>query len=66
MLSIWTESYIVHNGKKIYLETNYSELKEKMKNKDKTIELNVSGFLFGSTRVFKKTNISEFGESGII
>lgn len=29
MYSIWTESYVVYDGKKIYLETPYSTLKKK-------------------------------------
>lgn len=28
MYSIWTESYVVYDGKKVYLETPYSTLKK--------------------------------------
>lgn len=66
MLSIWTESYIRYEGKKIYLETDYKELKQKMNDKSKIIEVTVSGLIFGTTRTFKKEYISEFGECGII
>lgn len=50
MYSIWTESYIVYDGKKVYLETSYSTLKKKMNNKKKKIELEVSNIVFGKKK----------------
>ena len=38
-------SYIVYDGKKIYLGTLYSTLKAKMQNTQKEIELEVYGFV---------------------
>lgn len=58
-------SYIVYNNKKIYLDTPYWELKDKMKNSKKEIELRVYGFLGGNRRYFKKELISEWGEAGL-
>lgn len=66
MYSIWTESYIVYDGKKIYLETPYSTLKKKMNNKKKKIELKISNIVFGKKRIFEKCRISEYGEAGLI
>lgn len=66
MYSIWTESYIVYDGKKVYLETSYSTLKKKMNNKKKKIELEVSNIVFGKKKIFEKCRISEYGEAGLI
>lgn len=64
MWNICTCSYIVYDGKKIYLDTSYYELKNKMKKRDKEIELEVSGFLISHYRMFNKDKISEYGEFG--
>lgn len=66
MFSIWTESYIVYEGKKIYLETPYKKLKDIMKySVEKEVELEVSGILFGKKKMFKKDKITEWGGAGI-
>lgn len=66
MFSIWTNSYIRYEGKKIFLETSYETLKKKMKSSAKEIELTVSGVVFGKNRMFKKDKISDYGEAGLV
>ncbi len=66
MYSVWTRSYIRYNGKKVYLETPYEELKEKMSDHNKEVEVEVSGIVFGKDGMFQKDKISEYGEAGLI
>ncbi len=66
MYSIWTRSYIKCNGNKVYLETPYEELKEKMSDHNKEIEVEVSGIMFSKCGMFQKEKISEYGEAVLI
>lgn len=66
MYSIWTNSYVVINGKKIYLETSYSKLKRKMEDEsDDIITLTRSGFVFGKKIKVPRSSIDWYGEAGI-
>ena len=58
-------SYIVYDGRKIYLDTPYWSLRDKMQSSSKEIELRVYSLLGGNRRFFKKELLSEWGEYGL-
>lgn len=62
---VFAFSYIIYNGKKIYLDTPYYRLRDEMKSSKKEIELCVYSLLGGNRRSFKKELISEYGECGL-
>ena len=65
LAKVFASSYIIYNGRKIYLDTSYWVLKDLMKSSKKEIELCAYGLLGGNRRFFKKELIDEWGEAGL-
>ena len=55
----------MYNNKKIFLNTNYNELKRKMNDSKSVIEVEVSSLIIDKRATFRKDNISRYGEAGI-
>ena len=58
----WASSFVtLTSGKTLYLATHYTDLKEQMRSKRRTIEVTTSN-LFSKTYCIQKKNIESYGK----
>lgn len=58
-----SRTYILHKGKKVYLNDTFWELKEKLRVNDVNVTLQVSGLFSDKEKSFLITNIHGYGRA---
>lgn len=61
MKTKWSRTYIVHKGRKVYLNNTFWDLKEKLDSKETNVLLNVSGLFSDKEKMFRVSSISDYG-----
>lgn len=61
MKTKWSRTYIVHKGKKVYLNDTFWELKEKLESSNTRVILKVSGLFSDKEKSFFVNDITQYG-----